>query len=48
MDGDRYDLTMAANLSRATLVVGFEDSTGGRDGAVGLIGRLLTKVFESI
>ena len=47
MDGDRYDLTMAANLSRATLVVGFEDSTGGRDGAVGLIGRILTKVFES-
>ncbi len=47
LDGERFDLTMAANLSRATLVVGFEDSSRGREGAVALVGKILNKVFET-
>ncbi|MDE6396576.1 MAG: hypothetical protein K2K84_04835 [Muribaculaceae bacterium] len=47
LDGDHFDLTMAANLSRATLVVGFDDNAAGRDRAVALIGKILNKVFET-
>lgn len=47
LDGRTFDLTMAANLSRATLVVGFDKRHGGLAGAIGIVGKILEEVFTS-